>query len=231
MVNDKNANLNLVNKIELFEDLSADQKLTLTSILSPLYVKKKEFLFELGDPIHNIYFVAKGRVKIINKISPDKSCLKRILYPGDYYGEHSALNGEAYSHYLDYAVVMDKETEVLALPIGELKALFERNQELHTKVINTVLSNFKKLNDRLESVMLKKSKERIIDFLREMSIDVGKAVGYEMLIKHNLTHQEIADYTGISRQKVTTILNELKHEGVIHLERNSILVRDDKLLN
>lgn len=47
-----------------------------------------------------------------------------------------------------------------------------------------------------------------------------------MLIKHGLTQQDIANFTGTSRQTVTTVLNDLKSKNKIHLRRKSILIRD-----
>jgi CRP-like cAMP-binding protein len=48
----------------------------------------------------------------------------------------------------------------------------------------------------------------------------------ELLIKHSMTQQDIANYTGTSRQTVTSILNDLKKTNKIYFKRNSILIRD-----
>ena len=47
-----------------------------------------------------------------------------------------------------------------------------------------------------------------------------------ILVKHNLTHLDMANLTATSRQTVTTVLNELKEQNLIHLERNKFLIRD-----
>jgi CRP-like cAMP-binding protein len=51
-------------------------------------------------------------------------------------------------------------------------------------------------------------------------------VGYETLVKHNMTHQDIADLTGTSRQMVTAVLNQLKRSNVLYFNRKKILFRD-----
>ena len=48
----------------------------------------------------------------------------------------------------------------------------------------------------------------------------------EMLIRHSFTQQDIANFTGTSRQTVTTILNDLKKNNQIILSRKRILIRD-----
>ncbi|MDF1867710.1 MAG: helix-turn-helix domain-containing protein [Saprospiraceae bacterium] len=47
-----------------------------------------------------------------------------------------------------------------------------------------------------------------------------------MLLKHCLTQQDIANITGTSRQTVTSVLNDLKKENLIHFNRRTILIRD-----
>jgi CRP-like cAMP-binding protein len=47
-----------------------------------------------------------------------------------------------------------------------------------------------------------------------------------MLVKHSLTQQDIANFTGTSRQTVTYVLNDLKRQNQIYFKRKSILIRD-----
>ncbi|MEM9857049.1 MAG: helix-turn-helix domain-containing protein [Bacteroidota bacterium] len=46
------------------------------------------------------------------------------------------------------------------------------------------------------------------------------------MIPTKLTHKDIANLTGTSRQTVTTILNELKESNLIYFDRRKILIRD-----
>jgi CRP-like cAMP-binding protein len=229
MIN-KSAKKWLVDSIELFDGLTSDRKIALQSIFKENQYSKNDYLFRNGESIDEVFFIKNGRVKIIKHSDSEKESIKRILNDGDYYGEYAAIDPSMFANHNDSAKVMDKNTVVLSIPIKDFKNICDANQEVYQKVIKNMLTNYRRLDNRLESVMLKKSKHRIIDFIKEMAEDIGKPVGYEMLIKHNLTHQEIANLTGISRQKVTTILNEFKQAGLIHLERNSILVHDAKLL-
>ncbi|PWH87182.1 Crp/Fnr family transcriptional regulator [Brumimicrobium oceani] len=229
MIN-KNAKLWFIDNNELFRGLSSDQKKSLQSLFEVNQYAKNDFLFRQGDPMDNVFFVNSGRVKIIKHSDSEKESIKRILNDGDYYGEHAAIDSTLFVNHTDSAKVMDKNTIVYSIPTAEFKSISVRNQRVYQRLVKNMLTDYRRLDNRLESVMLKKSRNRVIDFIKEMAEDIGKPVGYETLIKHNLTHQEIASLTGISRQKVTTILNEFKQAGLIHLERNSILVHDSKLL-
>jgi CRP-like cAMP-binding protein len=220
----------LLSSIELFDGISSEQKAVLQNSITENKFNKKEVVFEAGDLMSHVYFIVKGRVKIVKKSDAEKESIKRVLRSGNYFGELAAIDPENYATFNDSAKVMVRDTVVLSIPISVFKQICDNHPAIYQKVIKNILSNNRRLDERLDSVMLKNSKMRIVDFIKELSNEIGKPIGYDVLIKHNLTHQEIANITGISRQKVTTILNEFKHEGLIHLERNSILVHDSKLI-
>ncbi|MBK9567442.1 MAG: Crp/Fnr family transcriptional regulator [Saprospiraceae bacterium] len=84
--------------------------------------------------------------------------------------------------------------------------------------------------DRLESLALNDARERIIQFLRINAQSFGQTIGFEVLLKHDFTQQDIANFTGTSRQTVTTVMNDLKKHNQIYFKRKSILIRDLKAL-
>ena len=88
-------------------------------------------------------------------------------------------------------------------------------------------NRLKKAESRLESLIFKDARTRIIDFLKESAEKRGSKIGIdEMLVKHSLTQQDIANITGTSRQTVTSVLNDLKRSDLIYFNRRSILIRD-----
>jgi CRP-like cAMP-binding protein len=78
----------------------------------------------------------------------------------------------------------------------------------------------------MESLIFKDARTRIVDFIKDSVSDRGQRVGYEMLLRHSLTHQDIANITCTSRQTVTLVLNELRKLDLIYFNRGKILVRD-----
>ena len=86
------------------------------------------------------------------------------------------------------------------------------------------------IEQRLESLVFKDSRTRIIEFLLKQAQKRGQRVGYETLVKKMLTHQEISHFTATSRQTVTTVLNELRDKNILTFNRKRLLIRDlDKL--
>jgi len=187
------------------------------------YFKKDQFIYFPDEPAQYIYMVADGRVRIGRYLDDGKEIVTAILGMGVIFGE-LALAGE--EKRTDFAQAMDDKTTVCPLSIDELKQLMYGNQELSFKMLKLVGLRLMKLERKLELLVFKDARTRIIEFIKDSATWKGKKVGYETLVPTKLTHKDIAALTGTSRQTVTTILNELKEKNLINFDRKKILVRD-----
>ena len=79
---------------------------------------------------------------------------------------------------------------------------------------------------KMESLIFKDARTRIVDLIKEMAEKYGQKIGDETLLKHKLTHQDMANLTATSRQTVTITLNELKDQDQIYMERGKLLIRN-----
>jgi CRP-like cAMP-binding protein len=187
------------------------------------YFKKDQFIYFPDEPAQYIYMIADGRVRIGHYLDDGKEMVSAILGMGEIFGE-LALAGEEKRR--DFAQAMDDKTTVCPLSIEDLKALMWENKELSFKMLKLVGLRLMKLERKLELLVFKDARTRVIEFIRDSASYKGKKVGYETLVPTKLTHKDIASLTGTSRQTVTTILNELKEKNLINFDRKKILVRD-----
>src|SRR5882672_626477 len=192
------------------------------------YFKKDQFIYFPNEPAQYIYMIAEGRVRIGNYLDDGKEIVTAILGMGVIFGE-LALAGEEKRR--DFAQAMDDKTTVCPLSIDELKALMWENKELSFKMLKLVGLRLMKLERKLELLVFKDARTRIVEFLKDTASWKGKKVGFETLIPTQLTHKDIAALTGTSRQTVTTILNELKDQNLINFDRRRILIRDLEKFN
>ncbi len=208
---------------DLYEILCPHKTPGLEEKHHPNIYNKDEFIYFPDDVSTNIYLVANGRVKIGSYTSDGKEIIKAILSKGEIFGE-MALTGEEKRN--DYANAMDSNTRVCPMGIEDLQALMKDNKQLSLKIFKIIGLRFKKLERRIESLVFKDARTRIIEFLKEMAEEKGQKVGFEMMIKNHLTHKDIASLTGTSRQTVTTVMNELREDNIINFDRRRILIRD-----
>lgn len=208
---------------DLFDVLCPRKGPTMEDIHTPNVFGKDEFIYFKDQPSSKIYMIADGRVKIGSYLKDGKEIVKAILAKGEIFGE-LALAGEQVRN--DFAQSMDINTRVCAMTIEDLQALMKDDQELSLKIFKIMGFRMRKMERRIESLVFKDARSRIVDFLKEMAEEKGQKVGYETMIKNHLTHKDIASLTGTSRQTVTTIMNELRDDNLINFDRRRILIRD-----
>lgn len=208
---------------DLFEVLCPKKTPYMEDQHTPGVYKKDDFIYFKDQSSENIYMVSNGRVKI-GTYGPDgKEIVKAILTRGEIFGE-LALAGEEKRQ--DFAQAMDNDTRVCAMTIDDLQNLMLDNKELSFKILKIVGFRLRKMERKIESLVFKDARTRIVEFLREMAEEKGQKVGFEMMIKNHLTHKDIASLTGTSRQTVTTVMNELREKNLITFDRRRILIRD-----
>lgn len=187
---------------------------------------KGDFIFKQEDSADKIYYITSGRVKIGTVGDTDKSVTKAILSAGEIFGE-KVLAGEDKRR--DFAQAIEK-TEVCVIERSQMGNLFKDHNPLYLFLLKLIGSRALKMEKRLESLVFKDSRSRIIEFLVDLNDERGERVGYEWVVRKFITHQEIANLTATSRQTVTTVLNELKSKNIITFNRKRLLIRDLDLL-
>lgn len=184
---------------------------------------KGQYIYFPSEPSSAVYFLKKGRIKIGTLSEDGKEIIKAILQPGDIFGELSLIGEDKRN---DFAQAIDKDVLICAMSSTEMEELMQRNSDISLKVTRLIGFRLRKMERRLQDVVFKDARTRIIEFLKEMAQAHGTKVGEEILLNHKLTHQDIANLTATSRQTVTTILNELHDTNQIYLRRKKILIRN-----
>lgn len=184
--------------------------------------QKGEYIYMQDQHADKIFFINDGRVKIGSFGAGGKQVTKAILTTGEVFGELSLIGMERRR---DFAVAMEK-TELCIVARDQMKNLLRQHNGLTIFLMRAMGSRALAMESRLESLVFKDSRSRVIDFLLDLVEKRGQRIGYEWVVHKFITHQEIANLTATSRQTVTTILNELKNSGIIKFDRKRLLIRE-----
>ena len=207
----------------LFEGLSEDTFTKLETMAEHHTKGKHVQLYESGDDSDRVFFLLKGTVKTCTLSSDGREVIKTIMHPLAMFGE-LGLVGEKHRH--ESAFTMNEDVSFTTISIANFKLLMRSNHQLCLNVLHLIGSRLLVAESKLEGLIFKDARSRIIDFLKDSANQRGRRVGYETLFKHSLTQQDIANLTGTSRQTVTSVLNDLRKENLIYFNRNTILIRD-----
>lgn len=188
--------------------------------------RKGETFFVPDELSDRIFFITEGRVKISAMNDEGKEVTKAILGKGEVFGE-LAMAGEERRH--DTAIALEN-TSACVVNIEELQSLMRERSEVNMFFMRIFSTRQLEMERRLESLVFRDSRSRIVEFLVNLTQNKGQRVGYEWVVRNFITHQEIANLTATSRQTVTTTLNDLRADKLLTFNRSRLLVRDlDKL--
>lgn len=184
--------------------------------------KKGEYIYVPDEFAHHIFFLMEGRVKIGAYGEGGKEITKAVLTNGEVFGELSLIGEEKRR---DFAYAMEKTT-VCIISLEEMKSLMREYSGLQLFLMKIMGNRVLEMEQRLESLVFRDSRTRIIEYLLSLVKKRGQRVGYEVLVRRFFTHQEIANLTATSRQTVTTVLNELRSKNILTFNRKRLLIRD-----
>ncbi|MEZ4918895.1 MAG: Crp/Fnr family transcriptional regulator [Saprospiraceae bacterium] len=184
--------------------------------------KKGEIIYVPDELADRIFFITEGRVKISTMNDEGKEITKVILGRGEVFGELAIL-GEKKRR--DQAFAMETTTACV-VTLEELRELMRDRTELNLFFMRIFGARQLQMEQRLESLVFRDSRSRIVEYLVQLTQEKGQRVGYEWVIRKPITHQELANITATSRQTVTTTLNELRALKLLTFDRSRILIRD-----
>jgi CRP-like cAMP-binding protein len=187
-----------------------------------LTFKKDQIIHISQLPVQQIYLIVTGRVKIAREFENPGDAPVAILNHGEVFGE---LDGAGETTRVDFAQAMDNVT-ICPVTTDQLKGLMYDNKELSFKILKLIGLRIVKLERKVELLVFKDSRTRVVEFLRDTAVGKGIKVGEGTMIPTKLTHKDISSLTGTSRQRITAILNDLKENSLINFNRKQILIRD-----
>ncbi|HMR87975.1 MAG TPA: Crp/Fnr family transcriptional regulator [Saprospiraceae bacterium] len=193
-----------------------------THVNNVVNFKKGDYVYMPEDSSDKIFFIISGKIKIGSYRENDKEVAHTILQKGDVFGE-LAMIGETSRK--DFAQAIE-DSEIIPIKLEEVKKQMKNHSGLSILIMKMMGARVHEMEQRLESLVFKDSRTRIIEFIILSLEKSGQRMGYEWVLRNFITHQDIANITATSRQTVTMVLNELKNENIIHFDRKRLLIRD-----
>jgi CRP/FNR family transcriptional regulator len=192
--------------------------------------KKGEIIIFQGEAPRSAYVVKSGTVKAYNlSVGGDEK-------PIAFYSTGSAFPGawvygklpSAVYYYEAFTAEVDLYTVTREAYVNFIKSEpYLLYQELERYVSDNVGTSM-----RLNALQHSRASDKLLYTLHYLALTNGKPVGpQELEIKLDLTHQDFANLTGLTRETAATELNKLKRSGVIDYDKHSrYRLRLDKLM-
>ena len=206
--------------IRLFDGMSHSEMQEMEKITRMEEVKKRQPLYLPGDPSSNVYLLKKGRVKIANTAPSGKEVTFDILEPGEVFGELDVLEDTPRS---TSAETLD-DALICVIPRKDFDQYLAMHPNVTAKLTKLIGLRLKKIQSRVEDLVFRDVPARLAHLLSELSKTEGVADKQGIRLKVKLTHQEMANLIGCSRETVSTTMGQFRDEGLIHLDGRTITI-------
>ncbi len=186
--------------------------------------KKGQQVYLPHQQARHLYLIVKGCIKISTFADDGQEMVRSVLFEEEIFGEEAIASPTSQRD--AYAVAQEEKTILYRLSVDAFNILMSTDPDLGKKLIVLMAQRVTQTAREKEVIKLKSAYEKVISYLKDTATRRGKKVGFETMFESNLTHKDIANLLGISRQTVTSLLNSLKKRNLINFNRKRFLIRD-----
>lgn len=175
-------------------------------------------IVEEGLPGDYMYILREGRVKVTKLSEDGREKILDFLDVGAFVGEMALLERAPRSA----SVKTLSAVRVLALSRNDFMGLLRKSPDLALAVIQVLSRRLRTVNDQASALSFQRVKDRTTGLLDRLAKD-STSLG-DRRATPALTHQQIADMIGTSRETVTRVVKELKASGWLQQEGKRYLI-------
>ena len=214
---DLEAKIQFLRRVPIFGALNEDCLQRVASIMVEKSYSRKSIVFHEGDHGDTLYIIKGGRVKIAKVAIDGREKTLTILQPGDFFGEMAIFDNMPRSA---TAEAIDSDVRLFGLN----KKDFER------RIMKDLTRRIRQINQQVEDLAFKDVHGRVSSTLFQL-LETEEEISGQTLTRLRMTHQDLANMVGSSRETVTRALNRLQNEGIIAISHQQIQILDRDYLS
>jgi CRP/FNR family cyclic AMP-dependent transcriptional regulator len=219
------SNIDLLRRVPLFSELSAEELRGIADVAIPRSFPKGVRVFHEGDRSDACYIVRGGDLRVTREHPDGRAIALATLGTGDIFGELAMLDGEARSA----SVESLSDCELLALPAADMRRLLAEAPEITVKLVVALTRRLREANERISRQSFQTVPSRVAGVLsqliaEEAPLDTRDGVTIRM------TQADLAQLAGTSRESVSRFLATLERAGVVRVGRGRVTVVEPRRL-
>ncbi len=219
----------------LFCNLSSPSMKGLETIKSTAAYPKGAILFVEGQSPRGIFVLCHGRAKLSTSSSDGKTIILKIAEPGEILGLSATVSGKSY----EVTAELMEPSQANFITRQDFLNFLRDHGDAALRVAEQLSKNYHTAYEEIRSLGLSHSaSEKLAKLLLEWAQDWkdkngkgkdGKDKG-EVRLTVTLTHEEIAQLIGTSRETVTRALADLKKKQLVQVKGSTVVIRNKAAL-
>lgn len=215
-------------EVDLFADLSADEIDAMDRMAPATLFRRGQLLYSQAQPIHSLFILKTGRVRVFRVAEDGKALTLAILEPGAVFGEMVLVGQRMYD---SYAEAID-DALICQLNTVDVERFLLADPRIAVRVARILGERVAELEDRLTDLALRSLQARVAAALLSLTRPSGgaPAARFGRNLQVRLTHEQIAGVIGATREATSRVLSDFADRGVIKQGRGRIIVLDPSAL-
>ena len=188
---------------------------------------KGAVLFVEGQAPRGIFVLCKGRVKLSICSTDGKTLILKIAEPGEVLGLSATVAGKPY----ELTAETIDPCQVNFVKREDFQRYLREHGDACLRVAEQLSEKYNNACHEVRSLGLSHSAgEKLAKLLLEWTSRNGEAAKQEPRLKLALTHEEIAQMIGTSRETVTRLFADLKRRQIVQSKGSTLLIRNKAAL-
>lgn len=211
---------------DILSSVPAEDRVALMELGKMQRFMRGDFVFRAGESSQQVFLLLSGRIKIYQSSSVGKEAILWFCFAGELFGlAEAARHGER----MVSARACDV-SEVLGIRQEQFAAFLETHPRTSLIVVQVLACRLRMLSDVVINLISDDVRTRILKMALQLGSRCGLPSPLGLCLDIALTHQEIADMIGTTRQTVTVTLNQLEREGLLKTDHHKIHITGSDLL-
>lgn len=206
--------------------LSSVDRAALDALTKVHRVARGEAIFSAGGPGKHVYFLESGKIKICQQSSSGNEIILWFCLPGEIFGLAEVTHGGGRV----VSAIACEETLILSLSQKDFLEFLNQHPEAVMLSMQALSSRLRVLGEMVVNLVSDDANTRIAKLLLRLAARYGKREGSIVHLDVPLTHEEIANMVGTTRQTVTTVIGQFRRQGVLSIESRRIQIESEDLL-
>lgn len=214
--------INILSQVSLFEDLKDAELQELATRFHEKRHRKKNLIIFEDDQEASLFVIASGRVKISRMSDTGSEVNFAILGEGDFFGELSAVDGEARSA----DVTSMDEVVLYAIRREDFLEVLEKMPAVSMAMIRELSRRLRFSDWQIQNLSTRDAEGRIVAALVYLAQETGTIRRGEVTITQLPVQRELANMSGTSRETVSRTLKLLKDRKECTRKGRTLTIHD-----
>jgi CRP-like cAMP-binding protein len=184
--------------------------------------RRGEVIFHQGDPGDSLQVVTSGSVKIVLSSRGGEEAIIATLHPGEFFGELALLDGAPRST----SATAIEPTETLSLTRAAFLELLRRDPHIVEALLVSLAEVVRRLTGHVEELHFVDLPGRLAKRIARLGREQSTPGNGRVELAWPYTQSDLAAMVGGTRQSVNRLLSELVDEGLLTLDRDTLIIHD-----